>query len=115
MYLTKINKDGTADLYLTRGDTPTIRIEIASFTPQTGDYIKFSVKKSFTDSTKLISKTINDFYTENGKIYCDLTFTKQDTAGLFFGDFVYDFEINMNDGYVETPILGKFTLLEEVS
>lgn len=106
----KIN--GTT-IELTRADTLQVQVHILDkdgeeYTPKDGDVVRFALKKNYYDGAPLVLKTIpNDTLV--------LVLDPQDTAPLKFGNYVYDIEITMADGTVDTFInKGKFVVSEEV-
>ena len=106
----KIN--GTT-ITLTRGDTLRASLEITdaegnTYTPVSGDTIRFAMKKSYSDSACLIEKVIpNDTLM--------LSLDPSDTKDLAFGSYVYDIEITFATGAVDTFIdKATFRISEEV-
>ncbi|MCD8150280.1 MAG: hypothetical protein LUE92_12150 [Clostridiales bacterium] len=98
---------------LTRGDTFKALISITdangeAYTPVEGDSITFGVKANYTDDEVLILK---DIPTDTML----LTLDPADTAGLDFGNYVYDIELTTSDGEVYTFITkSSFILTAEV-
>lgn len=106
---------------MTRGDTLLVGVGMVLkngdvYTPVEGDVIRFALKHTtmnsskseFNDNEPLILKNI-PYDT------CILRLDPADTKPLGFGDYVYDIEITMADGYVDTFIHeAKFTLAPEV-
>ena len=99
---------------LTRGDTLIVTLTLTDsadqpYTPQSGDVIRFALKKWYTDEDVLITKTIPN----NTMI---LRLDPADTASLKFGDYVYDLQITYADGRVDTFIAkATFKISEEVA
>lgn len=98
---------------MTRGDTLKVDIGITdsegnTYTPQSGDTIRFAMKKSFSDSSALLEKTIpTDTLL--------LTLDSDDTKPFAFGTYVYDIELTYASGDVDTFIpKGTIKLSEEV-
>lgn len=98
---------------LTRGDTFKMKINLSdtsgkSYIPKTGDIITFGVKKSYSDATCLIQKTIpNDTLT--------LHISPEDTKTMDFGDYVWDAQIKFANGDVNTFITkASLKIVEEV-
>lgn len=115
--------EGTT-ITLTRGDTfnATITMKLASnnqtYTPQTGDVIKFYMRRDAMDlqrtrwmpyvSVPIITKTI-----PNDTLILHLD--PDDTKSLPFGDYAYDIEITFANGDVDTFInMADFILAPEV-
>ena len=104
--------EGTT-IYLTRGDTFRATITITDsdgdeYTPVDGDVITFTAAKSYT-SDAVISKDI-DIET------MILQLDPADTADLGYGKYVYDIQIDMSDGTVDTFIdRASLVITEEVT
>lgn len=103
----------TNQITLVRGDTLVIDLAIEtisenSYIPDPGDKIYFALKTTFGERFPLLVKQIpTDTLV--------LTLEPSDTKKLPFGDYIYDIEVQLNDGYVDTIINGaKFTLAKEV-
>lgn len=99
---------------MTRGDTLKLKINISDalgneYTPCEEDKIRFAVKDYYTDDTTLILKEI-PWDT------CILRLDPADTKQLEMGhDYVYDIQITMSDGTVDTFIpKGRLKITEEV-
>lgn len=101
-------------IVMTRGDTLKAKITITDregnvYTPVEGDTIRFALKKKYTDMAPLIYKEI-PYDT------LILQLDPRDTKYLEQpADYVYDIQITMNDGTVDTFIARqKFRITEEV-
>ena len=110
---------------LTRGDTLRAEVsimqqdgcELTPYTPQDGDAIRFAVKRDefvgvryreLKDQQPLILKEIP---TDTMLLHL----SPADTASLAFGSYLYDIEIEMSDGTVDTFIAdATFELTTEV-
>lgn len=98
---------------LTRGDTlqATVSIKTAQgedYVPQSGDVIRFAMKKNYCDASPVITKTI-----PNNTLLFELE--PEDTKTLNFGKYVWDMQITYANGAVDTFIdKGTLTLTEEV-
>ena len=109
---------------MTRGDTLRVKVDIfrtvgeekIPYIPTGNDAIRFAVKHptmnatrtEYTDQNPLITKVIP---TDT----LILTLFPADTKPLGFGEYVYDIELTMEDGTVDTFISeAKFTLSPEV-
>lgn len=104
--------DGTT-IILTRGDSLVVKLDIYdsegnTYTPASGDTIRFAMKKSYSDSECLITKVIpNDTMM--------LSLAPSDTKDLTFGSYVYDIELTYESGAVDTFIdKATFRISEEV-
>lgn len=105
---------------LTRGDTfrgkVGIKVDGEQYTPVDGDVVRFALKHNklnadkteYTDPEPLILKTI-----PNDTLILELE--PSDTKELGFGKYVYDVQITLADGTVDTFITkAPFKLTEEV-
>ena len=104
--------EGTT-IALTRGDTLQLTLTIVDlegneYIPIDGDVILFTLKKWYTSKNILVSKVIDN----ESLIF---TIEPSDTSDLEFGDYVYDIQLTMGNGVVDTVIpRGKFRILPEV-
>lgn len=100
------------EIKLIRGDTLRLKVDIKNdgeeYVPDNRDVIRFAMKRSIDDADPLILKTIpNDTLI--------LALDPQDTKELSFGKYVYDVEITMADGTVDTFIPpSSFYIAKEV-
>lgn len=98
---------------MTRGDTLKVRLDIKDgdgkpYTPIEGDLIRFAVKKKYKDEAPCILKEIPIDT-------CLLHLTPGDTKDLPQpSEYVYDIQITMSDGTVDTFIKGTLKITEEV-
>ncbi len=100
---------------MTRGDTFERKVDIfldkehkQQYIPVEGDYIRFAMKKKYTDEAPIILKEIPIDT-------CLLHLEPNDTKELAQpSEYVYDIEITMNNGFVDTFIEGKLYITEEV-
>ncbi|WP_278502845.1 hypothetical protein [Mitsuokella multacida] len=94
-------------ILLTRGDTAYINVVTDDYTPQDGDQIKLTVKRSTADKDTLIQKTVSD-----GVVKIE----PKDTETLDYGTYVYDCQLTTAAGDVYTFIPPTdFVLQEEVT
>ncbi|MBC8585554.1 hypothetical protein [Youxingia wuxianensis] len=97
---------------LTRGDTGRFTVSVQNqdgspYSPASGDVMVFSVKKSVTDTEYLIHKTIT-----GGQVIIE----PEDTQSLPFGNYVYDIQLTLENGDVNTIVPpSTFTVCGEVS
>lgn len=97
---------------LTRGDTAYLDIPLVtvddSYEMSNTDTLTFSVKKSTRDTDYILQKIVkgtNSFHIE-----------PKDTAGLAFGKYTYDVQLDTIDGDVFTVIPpSTFEVLSEVT
>ena len=99
---------------MTRGDTLRLVLSINDadgniYTPVEGDYIRFALKKNYSDDDPLIVKEIPYDTLE-------LRLDPEDTKKLEQPyDYVYDIEITLTDGTVDTFISNaRLSITEEV-
>ncbi len=97
---------------LTRGDTLKLHVSIyrnnEEYEPSDEDVIRFALKKSVSDRKPLIVK----FIPHDTMI---LTLDPEDTKGLSFGSYKYDFQLTNSIGEVDTFIgPAVFNITEEV-
>lgn len=97
-------------LAMTRGDSESIQVTCSElFHP--GDEIILTVRQSPEDPI-VLQKTVTEF--PGGEAFIGID--PQDTAGLDFGDYVYDIQWTRADGTVTTVIEpSRFRLKEEVT
>lgn len=94
-------------ILLTRGDTAYINVVTDDYTPQDGDQIKLTVKRSTADKDTLIQKMVSD-----GVVKIE----PKDTETLDYGTYVYDCQLTTAAGDVYTFIPPTdFVLQEEVT
>lgn len=100
-------------IVLTRGDT--FRAKLVDFkdsdgneyTPTVNDTIRFAMKKNYDDEQTLLNIPISS----DDLV---LTIKPEDTKNLDFDKYVYDIQLTMEDGTVDTFIKGKLKLTQEV-
>ncbi len=101
------------NITMTRGDTLKTKINIMDangneYIPVEGDYIRFAVKRKYTDTTCCIIKEIP---IDTLVLHLTPEDTKQMPQPC---ECVYDIQITMNDGTVDTFLTGKLTIMQEV-
>jgi len=97
-------------LSMVRGDSESITVQCSELFGE-GDIVTFTVRQSPEDPIAL-QKTAREFPGGEAVIGID----PADTAGLDFGDYVYDIQWTRSDGTVTTIIEPeRFTLREEVT
>lgn len=97
---------------LTRGDTAYLNISVEidekPYDMQSDDTLTFSIKKSTSDETPVVQKTITGGTT--------IHIEPKDTSGLAFGKYKYDVQLDKSNGDVFTIIEPTaFVILEEVT
>lgn len=103
--------EGVYDIVLTRGDTLTITVGMKvngqSYTPTTGS-IRFAMKKTYSDETNILEKTIPlDSLT--------LVILPTDTKNLpMDSKYVFDIQYTDQTGNIDTFIEGTFRIDHEV-
>lgn len=100
-------------IYLSRGDSCTIGIDIIDdegepYTPQAGEQIIFSLKKS-TDQCKIIFQKI--FTNDDGFV---ISLDESDTIDITFGYYIYDVVLAAEDGIYTIIEPTAFNLTEVV-
>lgn len=102
---------------IVRGDTGAFKFQRlnASGEPitSTPDAMYFTVKKSFSDNTYVLQKTLADM-TLGEDNYWHFVLEPSDTASLGYGPYVYDIEVTSGE-YVQTIAKGKLVLEEEAT
>lgn len=104
---------------MTRGDTLRLKIGMTvdgdEYTPQEGDVIRFAAKQDKLNNNR------TDYYDGEPLIFVTipndtlvLELQPEDTKELWFGTYAYDIQITFADGTVDTFIIGKLVLTEEV-
>ena len=82
------------NIYLTRGDSAAIELQVVNGDNPydfSEDEVKFSLKKRLSDKQPLIQKTFGNYDSETDK--ASITIEPEDTAGLDFGDYLYDIQL----------------------
>jgi hypothetical protein len=106
------------EIYITKGDTGRFNVAIkykngAIYRPQKGEVLTFTVKKSITDAVPVIQKKITN-YTEGETT--QFVILPADTEGLKVGKYIYDIEMQLANGDINTIITPHdFNILEGVS
>lgn len=101
------------NIIMTRGDTLRVTLEIkygdgTPYTPIDGDFIRFACKTKYDCEECLLYKEIP---TDTLELILD----PEDTKDLPQpSDYVYDIEIRMADGTVDTFIIGTLSITREV-
>jgi hypothetical protein len=98
------------EIELTRGDSATLTVNITDaagkpYTVRDTDTLTLSVKKDVKDPKPSVQKSIHG----NNRIHLE----PKDTAGLEFGNYVYDVELLTAEGDVYTVIEKTFFRLRE--
>ena len=104
MYKIRGNK-----IYITRGDSAEFTLGIVdaegnAYTPAADDILTFTVKADTGTSAHIMQKIFQD-----NKI----TILPTDTESLAYGDYVYDVQLKMANGYVDTIITPSLFRVEE--
>lgn len=98
------------EITLTRGDSAEFDIELSTcdgepYEPQEGDVIEFTVKDNVYSSQALIHKTGSRIFIE-----------PEDTAKMSYKEYVYDVQVTLADGTVDTVIPpSKLQITSEVT
>lgn len=108
-----ISIDNTT-ITMTRGDTLNVQLTLSyddgsEYTPQSGDKIRFALKKHYSDAECIIKK---DIPTTSLMLRLESEETKQLEQP---GRYIYDVQLTTADGTVDTFInKGKLLITEEV-
>lgn len=89
------DRDYDKKIEITRGDTAKFDVYIDDYEYVSGDTLTFTVKRNLADSTAVISKTNINPLTSS------IELSTNDT-NLDYGVYVYDIQLNTNDGQVIT-------------
>ena len=82
----------------------------------TFDEIYFTVKRSYEEKKVLFQKRMSTGgIVTNGSGYYTLYINPEDTDGMDFGDYDFDFEFVKNDGGYKRTFPGKLRLAKEVT
>lgn len=101
------------NITMTRGDTLRVKLDIKDsegneYVPFSGDIIRIAVKKRYYEATPCILKEIPMDTLE-------LLLLPEDTKKFEQpSEYVYDIQITMADGTVDTFISGKLIIVQEV-
>lgn len=97
------------DVYMTRGDTEGIIVNLIGYTPQAGDTVEFTVRRKIGNAPVIYKKA------EFAETQAVVRIEPEDTEHLRFGDYIYDVQLTYG-GTVKTVVTpSKFTLGEEVT
>lgn len=108
------------NISITRGDSAVIALEITdtsgrAYIISDGDQLTMTVKASIDDVVPVIVKTL-DHGIVRGNDAVEIHIDPQDTACLRYGDYIYDVELVMADGYTDTVIPpSQLTITGEVT
>lgn len=101
---------GKVNIAMIRGDSESITVR-CSEPFDNGDMVTFTMRPDI-EGEIVLQKEITDFPEGEAVI----PFEPEDTAGLDFGDYVYDIQLTRADGTVTTLIVpARFRLEEEVT
>lgn len=102
-----------------RGDTKILLITVtdnnaAAYTPMPGDTLTMTVRDD--NGEKVIEKVSGDGSIAITEGKWKITINPSDTAALPFGNYIYDIQVELVNGYTQTIVpLSILTLKEEVS
>lgn len=98
---------------MTRGDTLDVPVKImkndgTEYEIQSGDQVRFAMKKKYDDANPLIMKTLDN---EDLRIVVE----PLETSQLDYGDYVYDVKLIKENGEKDTFInMAKIVITREV-
>ena len=96
---------------IVQGDTATFTIEVDNYIFSEGDKAYFTVRKDTKESPIAIQKIITEFDEHHFTVYLD-----KKATNIPVGDYLYDIQLNLADGRVDTIILPtKFSVLGGVT
>lgn len=97
------------DIYMTRGDTEGIIVNLTGYTPQAGDTVEFTVRRKIGNAPVIYKKA------EFDGARATIRIEPEDTERLRFGDYVYDVQLTYG-GTVKTVVTpSTLTLGKEVT
>lgn len=114
-----VSVDGTT-ITLTRGDTLRVAVSITvdgeAYVPQSGDSVRFALRENVQRGSTYREWVGDELLVKTIPIdTMMLELEPEDTKDLPFGTYVYDIQLTMADGTVDTFITkAKFKLTEEV-
>lgn len=95
------------NIKLTRGDSASLSVALDGYEMQDGDTLTLSVKVDPNKTDYLLQLTAQDMA---------FTFLPETTAGLPFGAYRYDIQLETANGEVYTVIpVSSFTIMEEIT
>lgn len=109
------------NLTFTRGDTKILNIHVSDengspYAPAPGDKITLTVRKKSDKGELVIQKTTGDADVAITATGWEIIIQPSDTSGLEYSSYVYDIEVVLEDGYVQTIIpISTLTLGKEVT
>ena len=98
---------------MVRGDTACIEFAVDNYQLQPGDQVKFTVRPNMSrDVEPTILKVITEF-TENGTAL--IVLGEEDTMNLDASSYLYEIEVRLSDGTIDTVITAtQFTLIADL-
>ena len=103
--------DETNRIKIIRGDTASLILTIKDYSLSQGDQVKLTVKKNIRDSKAAITKVVTEFVEGKAIIYLE----EKDTKNLIAGDYVYEIEVRLSNGTIDTIIHAtQFKILSDL-
>ena len=103
--------DESNRIKIVRGDTAILILKLNDYQLQAGDQVKLTVKRSVNDKKAVITKTIREF-TDGQAI---ISIEENDTKNLVAGDYVYEIEVRLSNGTIDTIIQAtKLKILSDL-
>ncbi len=87
---------------IVQGDTGSFTIILDNYVFVSGDKVYFTVKKKATDIEPLIQKVM---YPLDGATQVVIDFLNSDTQTLIDGKYLYDIQLSLNNGVIDTIVL----------
>lgn len=90
-----------------QGDSGVIELALDNYILKTGDKVYFTVKKSY-DSEVILQKIVEEFEA-NG--VAKIRLEPKDTKELELNTYLYDIQLSLADGTVDTVVLNKIQIV----
>lgn len=105
-----IKIDKFNNIEIIKGDTAIFDVELENHKIKENDEIYFSIKKSKYDSNHILKQKCE--YKENN---IAKFFLNESDTNIEPGIYFYDIKCKLEDGRIDTIILGKFTIIGDVT
>lgn len=103
------------DIRMVRGSSLTLELTVitdseSGFTPVSGDVFRFGVKRCYTDSSFVLSKTYQGSSYSTTTDSLSIAIAPSDTASLEVGEYVYDIGLQRGNNYYPIITQSRFIL-----